>query len=105
MVSGGNGTPSNVGLDDINSAENDTINIEKGETYSSAEVEVLLDEAKAEGRKSVLDSIKESLQEGNTVISVLKSLYPEYIVVAANQKYNFAFKNLLCYTYSLLPPP
>ncbi len=48
-----------------------------------------MDEAKEEGRVSVLSSIKESLENGNTVISVLKSLYPEYIVVAANQKYNF----------------
>lgn len=59
------------------------------ETYSTEEVEELLSEAKAEGRKGVLDSIKESLENGNTVISVLKSLYPEYIVVAANSKYNF----------------
>ena len=59
------------------------------ETYSTEEVEELMSEAKAEGRKGVLDSIKESLENGNTVISVLKSLYPEYIVVAANSKYNF----------------
>ncbi len=78
-----------VGIIYIVADTHSRINIEKGETYSSAEVEALVDEAKAEGRKSVLDSIKESLQEGNTVISVLKSLYPEYIVVAANQKYNF----------------
>lgn len=59
------------------------------ETYSTEEVEELMSEAKAEGRKGVLTSIKESLENGNTVISVLKSLYPEYIVVAANSKYNF----------------
>ena len=65
------------------------IEIEDGTTYSSEEVEELVDEAKAEGRQSILDSIKESLENGNTIISVLKSLYPEYIVVAANSKYNF----------------
>ena len=59
------------------------------ETYSTEEVEELMSEAKAEGRKGVLASIKESLENGNNVISVLKSLYPEYIVVAANSKYNF----------------
>ncbi len=59
------------------------------ETYSTEEVKELMSEAKAEGRKGVLDSIKESLENGNTVISVLKSLYPEYIIVAANSKYNF----------------
>lgn len=59
------------------------------ETYSSEEVEELVSEAKEEGRNSVLDSIKESLENGNAIISVLKSLYPEYIVVAANSKYNF----------------
>lgn len=63
--------------------------VEEGQTYSSAEVEALIDEAKEEGRISVLDSLRESLENGNTIISVLKSFYPEYIVVAANQKYNF----------------
>ncbi len=63
--------------------------VEEGQTYSSAEVEALVDEAKEEGRVSVLDSLRESLENGNTIISVLKSFYPEYIVVAANQKYNF----------------
>lgn len=65
------------------------VSIEEGQTYSSEEVEALVDEAKEEGRISVLDSIKESLENGSTIISVLKSFYPEYIVVAANQKYNF----------------
>jgi GH25 family lysozyme M1 (1,4-beta-N-acetylmuramidase) len=65
------------------------VSIEDGQTYSSEEVEALVDEAKEEGRISVLDSIKESLENGSTIISVLKSFYPEYIVVAANQKYNF----------------
>ena len=57
--------------------------------YSTEEVEELVNEAEAQGRMSVLSSIKESLENGNTVISILKSLYPEYIVVAANSKYNF----------------
>ena len=65
------------------------VRVEEGQTYSSEEVEALVDEAKEEGRISVLDSIKESLENGSTIISVLKSFYPEYIVVAANQKYNF----------------
>ena len=65
------------------------IQVQDKDTYSSEEVEVLLDEAEADGRNSVLTSIRESLENGNTVISVLKSLYPEYIVVAANSKYNF----------------
>ena len=65
------------------------IQVEEGQTYSSEEVEAMVDEAKEEGRISVLDSIRESLENGNTIISVLKSFYPEYIVVAANQKYNF----------------
>ena len=65
------------------------IQIEDGQTFSSDEVEELVDEAKQEGRNSVLESIRESLENGNTIISVLKSLYPEYIVVAANSKYNF----------------
>ena len=58
-------------------------------SYSSEEVEALVDQAEAQGRNNVLTSIKESLENGNTVISILKSLYPEYIVVAANSKYNF----------------
>ncbi len=65
------------------------VQVDEGQTYSSEEVEKLVDEAKEEGRISVLDSIREALENGNTVISVLKSFYPEYIVVAANQKYNF----------------
>ena len=48
------------------------IQVEEGQTYSSAEVEALVDEAKEEGRISVLDSIRESLENGNTIISVLK---------------------------------
>ncbi len=69
------------------------INIQEGQTYSSEEVEALVHEAEAKGKASILDTIKESLENGNTVISVLKSLYPEYIVVAANQKYNFVSIN------------
>ncbi len=65
------------------------IQVEDGQIYSSEEVEKMVDEAKEEGRTSVLDSIRESLENGNTIISVLKSFYPEYIVVAANSKYNF----------------
>ena len=65
------------------------VEVEEGQIYSSEEVEALVDEAKEEGRVSVLDSLRESLENGNTIISVLKSFYPEYIVVAANQKYNF----------------
>ena len=63
------------------------------ETYTSQEVAELVDEAQIEGRASILNQIKESLESGNTVISVLKSLYPEYIVVAANSKYNFVAIN------------
>ncbi|WP_197019963.1 glycoside hydrolase family 25 protein [Pseudobutyrivibrio sp. MD2005] len=58
-------------------------------SYSSEDVEALVDQAEAQGRNNVLTTIKESLENGNTVISILKSLYPEYIVVAANSKYNF----------------
>ncbi|MBR4707793.1 MAG: glycoside hydrolase family 25 protein [Pseudobutyrivibrio sp.] len=78
-----------VGIIYIVADTHSRIQIEDGQTYTSDEVEALVDEAKEEGRVSVLSSIKESLENGNTVISVLKSLYPEYIVVAANQKYNF----------------
>lgn len=65
------------------------VHVDEEQTYTSEEVEKLVDEAKEEGRVSVLQSLRESLENGNTVISVLKSFYPEYIVVAANQKYNF----------------
>ncbi len=65
------------------------IKVEDGQTYSSEEVEEMVDKAMEEGRASVLQSIKDSLENGSTIISVLKSFYPEYIVVAANQKYNF----------------
>ncbi len=78
-----------VGIIYIVADTKNRIEIEDGQTYSSEEVEALVDEAKEEGRVSVLDSIRESLENGNTIISVLKSLYPEYIVVAANSKYNF----------------
>ncbi|MCR4830111.1 MAG: hypothetical protein K5883_01515 [Pseudobutyrivibrio sp.] len=78
-----------VGIIYIVADTHSRIEIEDGQTFSSDEVEALVDEAKAEGRKSVLDSIRESLENGNTIVSVLKSLYPEYIVVAANSKYNF----------------
>ena len=78
-----------VGIIYIVADTHSRIQVQDGETYSSEEVEEMVDEAKAEGQKSVLDSIKTSLEEGNTIISVLKSLYPEYIVVAANSKYNF----------------
>ncbi len=78
-----------VGIIYIVADTHSRIKIQDKESYSTEEVEALMNEAKAEGRKNVLDSIKESLENGNTVISVLKSLYPEYIVVAANSKYNF----------------
>ncbi len=65
------------------------IEIQEDTTYSSDEVELLMDQAEEAGRASILESIKESLENGNTIISILKSLYPEYIVVAANSKYNF----------------
>ncbi len=63
--------------------------VQVGQTYTSEEVEAMVDEAKEEARISVLDSLREALESGNTIISVLKSFYPDYIVVAANQKYNF----------------
>ena len=58
-------------------------------TYTKEEVESLVNEARYEGRKKLLDSIKNSLENGKTLMSVLKSLYPEHIVFSANSKYNF----------------
>ncbi len=82
-----------VGVIYIIADTHNRINIIDDGDYSTAEVEELVDEAKAEGvaegKVTVLDSLKDSLEDGSTIISVLKSLYPEYIVVAANSKYNF----------------
>jgi len=78
-----------VGLIYIVADTRSRIEIQDGKTYSSEQVQELVNEAENAGRVSVLDSIRESLESGSTIISVLKSLYPEYIVVAANSKYNF----------------
>ncbi len=86
-----------VGVIYIIADTHNRINIYEGDAYTSEQVKELVDEAKdegleegiEEGRISILDSLKDSLEDGSTVISVLKSLYPEYIVVAANSKYNF----------------
>ena len=80
-----------VGVIYIVADTHNRINIVDDGELSTAEVEELVDEAKAEGveegKGTVLDSLKDSLENGSTIISVLKSLYPEYIVVAANSKY------------------
>ncbi|MCR5416372.1 MAG: glycoside hydrolase family 25 protein [Pseudobutyrivibrio sp.] len=70
--------------------DNDSkVDVEKGQTYTSEEVEVMVEDAKEEGRQGLLDQIRTSLEEGNPIISILKGFYPDYIIVAANSKYNF----------------
>ncbi len=78
-----------VGIIYIICSRNNHVTVEEGETYTSEEVEELVEDAKEEGRQSVLDELRASLTEGNAVISVLKDFYPDYIIVAANSKYNF----------------
>lgn len=82
-----------VGVIYIVADTHNRIQIKDGKSYSQEEIEALVEEAKEEGiyegEDSVLDSLKDSLENGSSVISVLKALYPEYIVVAANSRYNF----------------
>ncbi|MCR4694547.1 MAG: glycoside hydrolase family 25 protein [Pseudobutyrivibrio sp.] len=81
-----------VGIISINIFSNqkaEELAIDPDVTYTAEEAEELIEDAKQEGRISVLNDIRLSLEKGDTVISILKSLYPEYIVVAANSKYNF----------------
>jgi len=57
--------------------------------YSQHEVDEMVEQAKEEGRKSVLEIVKTALEEGNTVISVLKQLYPDYIVAVSSGSFHF----------------
>ena len=66
-----------------------TVKVEDGQTYTSDEVEEMVEDAREEGRESILEQIKTALENGDAVISILKDFYPDYIVVAANSKYNF----------------
>lgn len=82
-----------VGVIYIVADTHNRIQIETGKSYTGEEVQALIEEAKEEGfnegRISVLDNLKGSLEDGSSAIAVLKSFYPEYIVVAANNRYNF----------------
>ena len=62
-----------VGIIYIVADTHSRIKIQDKESYSTEEVEALMNEAKAEGRKNVLDSIKESLENGNTVSQIIIS--------------------------------
>ena len=82
-----------VGVIYIVADTHNRIQVKTGKSYTSEEVEALIEEAKEEGidqgKISVLANLKGSLEDGSSVIAVLKSFYPDYIVVAANNRYNF----------------
>ena len=60
-----------------------------GKVYSADEVRTLIEDARTEGRDSVLSQVKQDFSDGYSAISVLKRLYPENLVVASNSVYNF----------------
>ncbi len=60
-----------------------------GSVYDSEDVKDLIEQARADGRSSVLDQVKQDFSDGYSAISVLKRLYPENLVVASNSAYNF----------------
>lgn len=68
---------------------NTNTTIEEDTSYSPEEVEELVEEAKEEGKVSVLTQIRNALESGNTVISTLKLLYPEQLVIVSSNKYNW----------------
>ena len=82
-----------VGVIYIVADTHNRIQVKTGKSYTSEEVKALIEEAKEEGidqgKISVLANLKGSLEDGSSVIAVLKSFYPDYIVVAANNRYNF----------------
>lgn len=60
-----------------------------GNVYSSAEVRELIDEARNDGKNSVMDQVKQYFADGYSTLSVLKMLYPESLVVPSSEGYYF----------------
>lgn len=61
-------------------SEESTVNSIKADSYETGY---------NEGRKSVLDEIKNSLDEGYSISSIIKRLYPDYIVAVSSGMYHF----------------
>lgn len=61
--------------------------------YTQDEVDKLIEEAKEEaveeGRKSLLNDVRYALESGKSVLAVLKTLYPEKLVVASQGLYHW----------------
>ncbi len=66
-----------------------TIIVDTSDYYTSADVEDMVEEAKASSKQDLLSSIKASLEEGTSVITMLKSFYPDYLVIASGNRYNW----------------
>lgn len=54
-----------------------------------AQVEKAASQARAEAAAPVLDAIRTSLTEGDTVLETLRPLYPDHIIVASGGQYHF----------------
>ena len=57
--------------------------------YTQSEVDELVEKAELEGETSILSKIKDSLTAGNSVITTLKALYPDYLVVVSQNLYHW----------------
>ena len=60
-----------------------------GSVYSSEEVKELIEEARADGKNSVIDEVKQYFADGYSTLSVLKKLYPDNLVVPSSDGYYF----------------
>lgn len=58
-------------------------------SYSQEEVDELVLEAENKGKIEVLSQIRELFESGQSVISSLKILYPEYLIVASSGTYHW----------------
>ncbi len=63
------------------------------QSYTKEEVEVLLSEqtaqAEQDGENAILSGIKKMLEEGSSIVSVLRAFYPNDIVIADSNQYLF----------------
>ena len=81
----GNNSPSGSGSDAVGAAGSVVYSQEELETLLSAAVE----EAQFQAQTEILDSIRNSLDAGDSPLKALRSLFPDELVVASDGKYHF----------------
>ena len=84
---GGDGSPGSDGTADPNGE--DALPVYSSKVYSQEELEDFIVNAQEEAASDVLDTIRQGLDSGDTIMETLRPLYPEELIVYSGGKYNF----------------